>query len=319
MILNAQSDPKARALAKSKKPKKFNVISNGWNFAFTVILLLVSLLMLMPLALVIIVSFSSEASIARVGYSLAPIEWTLEGYAYLFKVGDQVLASYEITIIHTALGTVMSLFVMTMYSYVIAQRNFVHRKFFTWILFFTMLFSGGLVPHYIMNVRYLHIDDSLWIFLLPGLVSAYNVIILRTFITTTIPDTLFEAARIDGANHFRIYFSIVLPLFKAGIATIALFNVVNRWNDWFTGMLYIKNPSLIPIQTMLKNIQDNIEFLKQNAEVAGTPDGLQLLNSLPDQNLRMACTVIVIVPILCAYPFFQRYFVQGLTVGSVKG
>ncbi len=301
------------------KKSVFNQITPGWNAAFLALLLLISLLMLLPLALVVIVSFSSEASIAYKGYSFAPMEWTLQGYEYLLKIGDQVLASYEITIIHTLLGTVMSLFVMTMYAYVIAQKRFVHRKFFTWILFFTMLFSGGLVPHYIMNVRYLHIDNSLWIFLLPSLASAYNVIILRTFITTTIPDTLFEAARIDGASHYRIYFSIVLPLFKAGIATIALFNVVNRWNDWFTGMLYIKNPKLIPIQTMLKNIQDNIEFLKQNAEIAGTPDGLQLLNSLPDQNLRMACTVIVIVPILCAYPFFQRYFVQGLTVGSVKG
>ena len=306
-------------MSKKSPLSKFNQIPRGWDAFFMVILLLISLFMLVPLALVIVVSFSSESSIALKGYSLVPLEWTSEGYEYLWKVGDQVFASYRITIIHTALGTVMSLFVMTMYSYVIAQRNFVHRKFFTWFLFFTMLFSGGLVPHYIMNVRYLHIDDSLWIFLLPSLVSAYNVIILRTFITSTIPDTLFEAARIDGANHFRIYFSIVLPLFKAGIATIALFNVVGRWNDWFTGMLYIKNPNLVPIQTMLKNIQDNIEFLKQNAEVAGTPDGLQLLNSLPDQNLRMGCTVIVIVPILCAYPFFQRYFVQGLTVGSVKG
>ncbi|MCR4621042.1 MAG: carbohydrate ABC transporter permease [Clostridiales bacterium] len=306
-------------MSKKSPISKFNQIPRGWDAFFMVILLLVSLFMLVPLALVIIVSFSSESSIALKGYSLVPLEWTLQGYEYLFKVGDQVFASYRITIIHTALGTVMSLFVMSMYAYVIAQRNFRHRKFFTWFLFFTMLFSGGLVPHYIMNVRYLHIDNSLWIYLLPSLVSAYNVIILRTFITSTIPDTLFEAARIDGANHFRIYFSIVLPLFKAGIATIALFNVVGRWNDWFTGMLYIKNPNLIPIQTMLKNIQDNIEFLKQNAEVAGTPDGLQLLNSLPDQNLRMGCTVLVIVPILCAYPFFQRYFVQGLTVGSVKG
>ncbi len=316
--MNVQTIQVRAGRAKEKK-SRFNQISVGWNAAFMTVLCLISLLMLMPLALVIVVSFSSETSIALKGYSFAPIEWTLEGYAYLAKIGDQVLASYRITIIHTVLGTLMSLFVMTMYAYVIAQKNFAHRKFFTWILFFTMLFSGGLVPHYIMNVRYLHIDDSLWIFLLPSLASAYNVIILRTFITTTIPDTLFEAARIDGATHYRIYFSIVLPLFKAGIATIALFNVVGRWNDWFTGMLYIKRPSLIPIQTMLKNIQDNIEFLKQNAEIAGTPDGLQLLNALPDQNLRMACTVIVIVPILCAYPFFQRYFVQGLTVGSVKG
>ena len=305
-------------MSKNSTISKFNQISCGWDAFFLTILMLISLLMLVPLALVIVVSFSSETSIALKGYTLAPVEWSLQGYEYLLKIGDQVLASYRITIIHTVLGTVMSLFVMTMYSYVIAQRNFVHRKFFTWFLFFTMLFSGGLVPHYIMNVRYLHIDDSLWIFLLPSLVSVYNVIILRTFITSTIPDTLFEAARIDGANHFRIYFSIVLPLFKAGIATIALFNVVGRWNDWFTGMLYIKNPNLVPIQTMLKNIQDNIEFLKQNAEDAGTPDGLQLLNSLPDQNLRMACTVIVVLPILCAYPFFQRYFVSGLTIGSVK-
>lgn len=308
-------------MAKQKdlhKDHHFNQIKTGWNVLFSIILCLISLLMLIPLILVVIVSFSSEGSIALKGFSFFPTEWTLEGYLYLAKMGDQILASYKITIIITLVGTLMSLFVMTMYAYVLAQKNFVFSKFFMWILFFTMLFSGGLVPSYIMNVRYLHINDSIWIFLLPSLVSVYNVIILRTFILTTIPDTLFEAARIDGAGHFRIYVSIVLPLFKAGIATIALFNVVSRWNDWFTGMLYIKKASLIPLQTMLKNIQDNIDFLKQNAQIAGTPDGIAFLNSLPDQNLRMACTIIVIIPILCAYPFFQRYFVQGLTMGSVK-
>lgn len=308
-------------MAKQKdlhKDHHFNQIKTGWNVLFSIILCLISLLMLIPLILVVIVSFSSEGSIALKGFSFFPTEWTLEGYLYLAKMGDQILASYKITIIITLVGTLMSLFVMTMYAYVLAQKNFVFRKFFMWILFFTMLFSGGLVPSYIMNVRYLHINDSIWIFLLPSLVSVYNVIILRTFILTTIPDTLFEAARIDGAGHFRIYVSIVLPLFKAGIATIALFNVVSRWNDWFTGMLYIKKASLIPLQTMLKNIQDNIDFLKQNAQIAGTPDGIAFLNSLPDQNLRMSCTIIVIIPILCAYPFFQRYFVQGLTMGSVK-
>lgn len=308
-------------MAKQKdlhKDHHFNQIKTGWNVLFSIILCLISLLMLIPLILVVIVSFSSEGSIALKGFSFFPTEWTLEGYLYLAKMGDQILTSYKITIIITLVGTLMSLFVMTMYAYVLAQKNFVFRKFFMWILFFTMLFSGGLVPSYIMNVRYLHINDSIWIFLLPSLVSVYNVIILRTFILTTIPDTLFEAARIDGAGHFRIYVSIVLPLFKAGIATIALFNVVSRWNDWFTGMLYIKKASLIPLQTMLKNIQDNIDFLKQNAQIAGTPDGIAFLNSLPDQNLRMSCTIIVIIPILCAYPFFQRYFVQGLTMGSVK-
>ena len=132
-------------------------------------------------------------------------------------------------------------------------------------------------------------------------------------------DSLFEAARIDGAGHFRVFISIVLPLFKAGLATIGLFNVVSRWNDWFTGMLYITaNDSLIPLQTLLQKIQSSIDFLKRNAGVGSTPDGLQYLRTVPTQSLRMACTVIIVVPILAAYPFFQRYFVQGLTMGSIK-
>ena len=298
---------------------KINRIKPATNAFFPSVRSVAAVATVIPVVLVFIISITSSESLTRRGFSFFPLSVNTVAYDNLFKSGSQLVDSYLVTIEVTLLHTFVSVLIMTMYAYVLAQQRFPARKFYTFVVFFTMLFSGGLVPHYIMNVRYLHIDNSLWIFLLPSLASAYNVIILRTFITTTIPDTLFEAARIDGASHYRIYFSIVLPLFKAGIATIALFNVVNRWNDWFTGMLYIKNPKLIPIQTMLKNIQDNIEFLKQNAEVAGTPDGLQLLNSLPDQNLRMACTVIVIVPILCAYPFFQRYFVQGLTVGSVKG
>lgn len=269
--------------------------------------------------LIVIVSFSSDASISNVGFSFWPAEWSLEGYQYLFKMGDQVLDSYLITIFYTITGTVMSLSVMSMFAYVISQRNFVAKKFFTWMLFFTMLFSGGLVPSYILNVRYLNMYDTVWVFLLPSLVSAYNVIILRTFIQTTIPDTLFEAAKIDGAGHFRIFVQIVLPLFKAGLATIGLFNVVARWNDWFTGMLYIDTPQLVPIQTLLQKIQSQIDFLKNNAAVAGTPDGVALLRSLPTQSLRMACVVIIVLPVLMAYPFFQRYFVSGLTIGSVKG
>ena len=302
----------------SKMDNKFNVIGRGWNALFTVILCIVSLTMIIPMALVVIVSFSSEISIANRGFSFFPEQWTLEGYRYLAKMGDQVLRSYGITIFYTIAGTLMSLTVMSLYAYVLAQRSFRHHKFMTWILFFTMLFGGGLVPSYILNVRYLHIYDTVWVFLLPSLVSAYNVIILRTFIQTTIPESLFEAARIDGANHFQVFGKIVLPLYKAGLATIGLFNVVGRWNDWFTGVLYIENPNLIPLQTLLQKIQSNIEFIKQNAAIAGTPDGIELMRNLPQQNLRMACMIIIIVPILAAYPFFQRYFVSGLTIGSVK-
>ncbi|NLB39718.1 MAG: carbohydrate ABC transporter permease, partial [Clostridiales bacterium] len=132
-------------------------------------------------------------------------------------------------------------------------------------------------------------------------------------------DTLFEAGKIDGAGHFRIFFQIVLPLFQAGLATIGLFNVVARWNDWFTGLLYIQNSKLIPLQTLLQKIQSTIDFLKNNSQVANTPEGIEMLRNLPTQNLRMACTVIVVAPMLMVYPFFQRYFVTGLTIGSIKG
>ena len=297
---------------------RFNELKPGWNGLFTVILCLISLLMILPMLLVIIVSFSSEASIADVGYSFFPSEFTLQGYQYLMKMGDQVGQSYLVTIFYTITGTVMSLCVMSMYAFVIAQKRFAAHKFLTWLMFFTMLFSGGLVPSYIINTRYLHLNNTVWIFLLPSLANAYNVIILRTFILSTIPDSLFEAERIDGAGHFRVFISVVLPLFKAGLATIGLFNVITRWNDWFTGMLYITNNDLIPLQTLLQKIQSSIDFLKQNAAVAGTPDGLQYLRTVPSQGLRMACTVIIVLPILTAYPFFQRYFVQGLTMGSIK-
>ena len=297
---------------------RFNSLTPGWNAAFALILILISLLALIPMILVFVVSFSSEASISYNGVSFFPSEWTLDGYGYLGKMGDQVLNSYIITIVHSVFGTFCCLAVMSLYAYVIAQRNFPARRFFTWFLFFTMLFGGGLVPSYILNVNVYHLRDTFWIFILPSLVSAYHVIILRTFIISTIPETLFEAGKIDGAGHFRIFFQIVLPLFKAGIATIGLFQLVGRWNDWFTAFLYIEKSRLIPLQTMLQKIQNTIDFLKNNAEIAGTPEGLNLLRNLPTQNLRMACTVIVVLPILCAYPFFQRYFVSGLTIGSVK-
>ena len=186
-------------------------------------------------------------------------------------------------------------------------------------VFFTMLFSGGLVPSYILNVKYLHLYDSFWIYILPGLFGFYNCVILRTFITSTIPDSLFEAAKIDGAGHFRIFFQIVMPLFKAGLATIGLFKLVGNWNDWFTGKLYIDNVNLIPLQTMLMRIMDSIQFIKENTANLSDAQIKQILKDMPTESTRMAITIVSVAPILFAYPFFQRYFVSGLTIGSVKG
>lgn len=303
----------------SRKPKLMNAVSPAWNAFFVVLLTLVALIVLIPMALIVVVSFSTQASIGARGYSFVPTELSLSAYQALWKMKTQMLNSYAVTIFITVVGTLMSLSVSTMYAFVLSLRNFRFRKFYTWILCFTMLFGGGLIPSYILNVSYLHLNNTIWIYLLPSLASAYNIIMLRTFLTTTIPDSLYEAARIDGAGYFFIFLKIVLPLFKAGVATIALFNVVGRWNDWFTGMLYIEKPRLIPLQTLLQKIQSNIDFMKKNSAYAGTPDGVQMLKNLPTESFRMACTIVVVLPIMAAYPFFQRYFVSGLTVGSIKG
>ena len=303
---------------KRKKEKSLNRISRKWNIVFMIVMILCALTILIPMLLMVIISFSSTSSISHVGYTFFPEQWSLEGYRYLFKMGDQLLRSYRVTILYSVIGTVFGLFIMLMYAYVISLKEFRFHKQLTWFLFFTVLFSGGLVPSYILNARYYHLRDTFWILILPGLINANMVIILRTFIRSAIPGALFEAAKIDGAGHFTIFFKIVVPLSKAGIATVGLFTFVSKWNDWFTGMLYIEEPNLVPLQTLLTKLQNSVEYLKTNTRVAGTPEGMQLLKTLPTTNLRMACTIVAIVPVLAAYPFFQRYFVNGMTIGSIK-
>ena len=301
-----------------KKKKQLNRINWKWNLVFNIVLGIFALLFLLPVFLIVIVSFSSTESINQVGYNFFPVEWSMEGYYYTFKMGSQLVYSYLVTIANSVIGTALGLLIMSMYAYVICQKRFWLERGLTWYLFFTMLFGGGLVPSYILNVRYYHLKDTFWILLISGLLNAYWVIILRTFIKTSIPEALFDSARIDGAGHFTIFFRIVCPLFKAGLGTIGLFSFVARWNDWFTGMLYIENNRLVPLQTLLTQLQNNVDYLKANSRIASTPGGLEMLKNLPGTNLRMACTVLAVVPILFAYPFFQRYFVQGLTVGSIK-
>ena len=219
------------------RKRRFNQIAPGWNALISMLLILVSLMIVLPLILVVVISFTSVDSIAENGYSFFPSEFSLAAYKNLARTGSQILDSYKVTVFYSFTGTFLSLFVMSMFAFVLAQRRFPARKALTIFTFITMLFSGGLVPSYILNVRYLHLDNTIWVFLLPGLVDSFHIIILRTFIQTSIPDSLFEAAIIDGANDFSIYLKIVLPLSKAGLATIGLFGLIGRWNNWFTGML----------------------------------------------------------------------------------
>lgn len=299
---------------------KFNQLTPFWNTFISAILIIAAILTILPVILVMVISFSSAESIALNGYSFIPSGWTTLAYETVLKSSKQIRDSYIVTIAHTAIGTISSLWVMSMFAFALSQKKFTARNKLTFFTFFTMLFSGGLVPSYIINVRYLNLYDSFWIYIFPSLVSAYNVIILRTFINTTIPDSLFEAATIDGASDWTIYWKVVMPLFKPGLATIGLFNVVSRWNNWFTGMLYIDNPKLISLQTMLIKIQNNIDFLKKSiGETGATDEMVEALKNMPSESARMAITIISVLPIMLIYPFFQKYFIQGLTIGSVKG
>ncbi len=303
-----------------QKENKLLLLSWGWNNIFMAILGIIGLSTVAPLVLMIIISFSTKASLQHKGYSFFPEGFTLDAYKYLFQTGDQIINSYVITIFYAVVGTVLTLLFTSTMAYVVFQKDFPYRKFLTWFMFIPMLFSGGLIPSYILNTRYLHLQNTIWIFLLSGLVGCWGVIILRTFMKSAIPDGLIEAARIDGAGHFRIFFSIVTPLLKAGLATLGLFTLVGRWGDWFTGLLYIDSSKarLIPLQTMLWNLEANLDFMKNSSHVARSPEMIAMMKGLPEQSVRMSCTVVVILPILFAYPFFQRYFVQGMVVGSIK-
>ena len=299
--------------------QKINRISPTTNAVFSIVMSVIAVLTVVPVALVFIISITSSESLTFRGFSFFPLSTSFIAYNSLFKTGSQLVDSYVVTIVVTAIHTVASVLIMTMYAYVLAQQRFTARKFYTFVVFFTMLFSGGLVPSYIINVNVLHLYDTFWILVLSSMVSAFNIIVLRTFISTTIPIELFDAAQIDGASEFRIFGSIVIPLSKAGLATIGLFVLVGKWNEWFTGMLYIDTPKLVPLQTMLTRIQQQIDFIKNNSSLASSPDGMALLKNMPSEQTRMAILVLTTVPVLFAYPFFQRFFIHGMTIGSVKG
>lgn len=298
---------------------KINRVKPLTNVILSVFFTLLAIGTVLPVLLVVMISISTPESLAYNGFSFFPSSVTFTAYEGLFKTGSQLLDCYKVTIATTAVSTVLGVLIMAAFAFVLAQQRFPGKKFYSIFLLITMLFSGGMVPSYIINVNVLGLYDSFWILVLPGLVNTFNVIVLRTFINTTIPLEMFDAAAIDGATEFRVFTSIVLPLSKAGLATIGLFLLVAKWNEWFTGMLYIDNPKLVPVQTMLTRIQQKLDFIKNNSEYASTPDGQRLLMSMPTEQTRMAILVVSTLPIIFAYPFFQRYFIQGLTVGSVKG
>lgn len=285
------------------------------NIILHAFLILLSLCFLLPLVLVISISFSSEAGISQYGYTLLPKIVSLDAYKQIFLKPQKILDAYKVTIIYSAVGTVFSVLVMSMAAYPLSRPNYKYKKLVTYYFFFTMLFGGGLIPMYIVNTQYYHLNDTIWVYILHGAVNVWNLIIIRTFFQG-LPDSLVEAAKIDGASEGRVFFSIILPLSKPVLATIALMTLLAKWNDWNTSLVYINDESLYSLQFLLQKILREAEFIQKMAS-EGIMDSSGY--EVPAESMRFAMAVLASGPMLVVFPFFQKYFTKGLTVGAVKG
>ena len=288
-----------------------------FQFFANLVMIVLALCCLFPFALLVMSSLTEENTLIREGYSLFPKQFSAESYTYLFKNIDKIGRAYGITVFVTFVGTVASLLMTVLMAYPLSRKDFYGRNIFAFFVFFTMLFNGGLVPTYIMYTRYLHIKNTIWALIIPSLlVSAFYVIMMRTYFTTNIPDAVIGAARIDGAGEFRILFQVVLPMSLPMMATMALLIGLGYWNDWKNGLYYLTDQNLFSIQNMLNQMLKDVQFLKSGADSSAAAD---LMQSMPAVGIKMSIAVVGALPVMVAYPFFQKYFVKGITIGAVKG
>ncbi|MBQ2897659.1 MAG: carbohydrate ABC transporter permease [Clostridia bacterium] len=281
-----------------------------------ILFVVLCILFLIPFIMLISASFTDEKEIIMNGYNLWPRKFSLEAYKYVLRDPTAVVNAYKTTIIFSVVSMVLATLLMSMVAYPLTKRDLKGRTGLSFYLYFVTLFSGGMVPSYILITQYLHLQDTIWVYILPGLISPWYVFMLRTFFQG-LPDSITEAALIDGASEYRIFFTIILPLSKPVLATIALFTFLGRWNLWWESMLYInKRDDLVSLQYLLQKIMRQITFLRENSTVTLTED---MAATLPSESVRMATAMLVAGPALVVFPFFQKYFTRGLTVGSVKG
>lgn len=276
-----------------------------------IVLVLMSAACLLPFIVVLAASFSSEPALVNEGYNIIPVDFNVAAYRYLLVDSAQVFQSYLVSIIVTAIGAPLGLLMMSLVSYAMSRRHFQYRKALAFYIFFTMLFSGGLVPSYILVTQYLHLKDTIVVMIVPYLAVGGWILILRTYFRD-LPEELLDAARIDGCGEWRTFFTVVIPLSTPGLATIGLFAMLAYWNDWFTPLLYIEQPRLYPIQYLLYTIVNNMQFMDLLSQQAG------MRVDPPRIPARMAMVALTVGPILLAYPFVQRYFVRGIRLGSLK-
>ena len=279
--------------------------------------ILFSLTFIVPFIYVLSISLSSESDVIKYGYTLLPKKVDLSAYKMIFANPQQLIDSYIVTILSTFLGTFLSLLIMSMAAYSLSRPNFKFRGFVTFYIFFTVLFGGGLIPTYILCTKYLHLGNTFWIYLVSGLVSGWNVIIIRTFFQG-IPGSIVESAKLDGASELTIFARIIIPLSKPVIATISVLTILGRWNDWNTSLIYIQNPKLYSLQFLLQKLLRDAEYV-QSLAMSGVMLSQSVEELLPTEAMRFGMAVVAAGPILVIFPFFQKYFTKGLTVGAVKG
>lgn len=269
----------------------------------------------LPMWLVVSISFSQETDLIKHGFKLWPMNWTLDAYRYLFANPKTIIDAYKVTVLVSFSGTFLMLLVNSLAGYSFTRLRSRYKSALVWFIYFPSLFSGGLAASYIVNTQILHMKDSLWILILPGLASSFTIFQIRAFMQG-LPDGLFEAAQIDGASEYRIYFQIALPLSKPVLATVGYTGLIGRWNSWYEAMIYIDTPEKRPIQYLLQQILGQLQaLLDQMDRVPGSVN----LNDLPGENLRMAMLVLAVGPAMLFLPFFQKYFAKGAVIGSVKG
>lgn len=276
---------------------------------------IISALVIVPFLMIVSVSLSNEKDVVEYGYRLLPLRIDLAAYRFVFKNPMQIINAYKVTAIFSIVGTFFSVLIMAMAAFPLSQKNVRGRRAVSFYLYFTMLFNGGLVPTYILLTQYLHLDNTIWVYIFPGLVGVWNVFVMRTFFAG-LPVEIFESMQIDGASVYNIFFKTALPLSKPVLATMALMGFLNRWNDWYTAMLYIQDENLISLQYLLQRIMNNLKLIQ---EMSSSAVSVGQAADVPSETVRMAMAVVVAGPALFIFPFFQKYFAKGLTVGSVKG
>ena len=296
---------------------RLNQIKPATNAIFNVMFVILSFVCIFPFFYVLMISVSSEESIRNVGYALIPQSFSSAAYEFLWNERGMIFQSLFMSILVTVLGTVIGVLLTTTMGYVISRPQFKLRGFLQWVVFIPMIFTGGMVANFVVVSNILNLNDTIWCLVLPLAVSSWNVTISKTFFRQTIPDSIIESAKIDGATQLTIFARIVVPISKPVFATVALFLTFGYWNDWLQAALYVSKKSLRALQPLLNQMMGSLDYIANNPTAGLSLQ--QYRNQMPSESVRMAIAAIIVVPIACAYPFFQKYFISGLTVGAVKG